>query len=158
MDFCNEDWAGSPIDRRFTSGYYVSIGENFVSWKSKKQNMVARSITEAEYRSMATATCELIWIKQLLQELKFGDTQPMKICRDNQPALHITSNPVFHERTKHIEIDCHFVCEKVLFKEIITEYITSNDQLADIFTKTLRGPIIQYICSKLEAFDLYTSA
>ena len=93
----------------------MSVGGNLVSWKSKKQNVVARSSAEAEYRAMAVATCELIWIKQLLQELKFGNTQQMKLCCDNQAALHIASNPVFHERTKHIEIDCHFVREKVLY-------------------------------------------
>lgn len=104
---------------------------------------------------MAEATCELIWIKQLIQELKFCGTQQMKLYCDNQVALHITSNPVFHERTKHIEIDFHFVREKVLSKEIITENVSSNDQLADILTKSLRGPRIQYICSKLGAFDLF---
>lgn len=73
VGFCDADWAGSPIDRRSTSGYCVSIGGNLISWKSKKQNVVARSSAEAEYRAMATVPCELIWIKQLLQELKFGD-------------------------------------------------------------------------------------
>ena len=82
----------------------MSVGGNLVSWKSKKQNVVARSSAEAEYRAMAVATCEFIWIKQLLLELKFRNTQQMKLCCDNQEALHIASNPVFHERTKHIVI------------------------------------------------------
>lgn len=133
----------------------MSIGGNLISWKSKKQNVVVKSSAEAEYRAMVVATCELIWIKQLLHELKFEYTQQMKLCCDNQVALHVASNPVFHERTKHIEIDCHFIREKVLYKEIITESVSSNDQLADIFTKSSRGPRIQSICSKLGAFDLY---
>ena len=83
-------------------------------WKSKKQNVVVRSSAELEYRAMATATCELVWLKQLLRELKFGKIDQMKLVCDNQAALHIASNPVYHERTKHIEIDCHFVREKIL--------------------------------------------
>ena len=104
---------------------------------------------------MALVTCELMWIKQLLQELKFCEVQQMKLYCDNQAALHIASNPVFHERTKHIEIDCHFIREKLLSKEISTEFVNSNNQLADILTKSLRGPRIQFICSKLDAYNLY---
>ncbi|RDX95269.1 Copia protein, partial [Mucuna pruriens] len=140
--YCDADWAGSPIDRRSTTSFCISIGGNVVSWKSKKQNTIARSSAEAEYRAMASTTCELIWVKQLIQELKFADVQPMKLYRDNQVALHIASNPVFHERTKHIEIDCYFVREKFLTKEII-EFVNSSNQLADIFTKSLMGPQIQ---------------
>ncbi|RDX97948.1 Copia protein, partial [Mucuna pruriens] len=134
---------GTPIDRRSTTGFCISIGGKVVFWKSKKQNTVARSSAEAEYRVMTSATCELIWVKQLIQELKFTDAQPMKLYCDNQAALHIASNLVFLERTKHIEIDCHFIREKLLAKEISTEFINSSNQLADIFTKSLRGPRIQ---------------
>ena len=107
---------------------------------------------------MALVTCELMWIKQLLQELKFCEVARMKLFCDNQAALHIASNPVFHERTKHIEIDCHFIREKLLSKEITTEFINSNDQPTDILTKSLRGTRIQFICSKLGAYDLYAPA
>ena len=85
------------------------IGGNLRSWKSKKQDVVARSSVEAEYQAMTLATCELIWLKHLLQELKFGKDEQMKHLCDNQVALHISSNLVFHERTKHIEVDCHFI-------------------------------------------------
>jgi len=111
--YCGVNWLGCPIDRRFTTRYCVSFGGKIVSWKSKKQSVVARSSAEAEYKAMAPFTCELVWIKQLLQELKFWDVQQMKLYCDNQATLHIASNLVFHERTKHIEIDCHFVGEKL---------------------------------------------
>ncbi|RDX90002.1 Copia protein, partial [Mucuna pruriens] len=141
----------SPIDRRSTTGFCISIGGNVVSWKSKKQNTVARSSAEAEYRAMASATCELIWVKQLIQELKFADVQPMELYCDNQATLHIASNPVFHERTKHIEIDCHFVWEKLLAKEIRDHrcklYVPSLEHI--IYMLQLEGE-----CDKL-LFSLY---
>nr|CAN74104.1 hypothetical protein VITISV_008952 [Vitis vinifera] len=93
-----------------------------------------------------------------LLELRFGKDEQMKLICDNQAALHITSNPVFHERTKHIEIDCHFIREKIASGCVATSFVNSNDQLADIFTKSLRGPRIKYICNKLGAYNIYAPA
>ena len=91
---------------------------------------------------MTLATCELIWLKQLLQELRFGKDGQMTLVCDNQAALHIASNSIFHERTKHIEMDCHFIREKIASGCMTISFVNTSDQLADIFTKSLRGPRI----------------
>ena len=113
---------------------------------------MAKSSAEAEYRAMTLATCELIWLKQLLLELRFGKDGQMTLVCDNQAALHIASNLVFHEMTKHIEVDCHFIREKLASGCMAISFVNSSDQLADIFTKSLQRPRIQFVCNKLGGY------
>jgi Reverse transcriptase (RNA-dependent DNA polymerase) len=105
-------WAGS-FDKKLTTDFCTFVGGNLVTWKSKKQNIVARSSVEAKYRAMTSTASELTWIKQVLADLEIKIKEPMKIFCDNQSARHITINPIFHERTKHIEVDCHFIRESI---------------------------------------------
>uniref|UniRef100_A0A2N9EMG3 Integrase catalytic domain-containing protein n=1 Tax=Fagus sylvatica TaxID=28930 RepID=A0A2N9EMG3_FAGSY len=156
--YTDADWAGSPSDRKSTTGYCTFIGGNLVTWRSKKQSVVARSSAEAEYRAMAHSTCELTWLRTVLQEFGLLTQGPTPLYCDNQAAIHIASNPVFHERTKHIEVDCHFVRSKVESKDIITPFVPSGSQLADIFTKALPKNAIDSICSKLGVIDIYSPA
>ncbi|KAJ9542741.1 LOW QUALITY PROTEIN: hypothetical protein OSB04_029247 [Centaurea solstitialis] len=156
--FTDADYDGDPTSRRSTTGYCVFVGGNLVSWKSKKQNVVSRSSAESEYRAMAQTTCELIWLRNLLSEIGFNQSKPMNLWCDNEAAVHIANNPVFHERTKHIEVDCHFTREKLEDGSISTPHIRTRDQLADVFTKALPGSRISYICSKLGMINIYAPA
>lgn len=104
---------------------------------------------------MANVTGELQWVRMLLSEIGLPTTEASTLCCDNQSAIHIANNPVFHERTKHIEVDCHFVREKVRGGDVRLVHTRSEEQLADIFTKPLRRSRISYICNKLGLFDMY---
>ena len=107
--FSDADWVGDLTDHRSTTGYYFLLGSSLISWRSKKQTHVARSSTEAEYRALADTTSELLWLRWLLKDLGVSTSSATPLYCDNQSAIHIAHNDVFHERTKHIEIYCHFI-------------------------------------------------
>ncbi|KAK3027433.1 hypothetical protein RJ639_042073 [Escallonia herrerae] len=147
--FSNTDWAGSKLDRKSIMGYCVFVGGNLVSWKSKKQSFVSWSNAKSGYRAMAQSTCEVMWIYHLLDEISLKPPLPAKLWCDNQAALHIASNLVYHERTKHNEVDCHFIREKILDNLISTSFVKTGEQLGDILTKSLNGTRAEYFCNKL---------
>ncbi|KAJ9543887.1 LOW QUALITY PROTEIN: hypothetical protein OSB04_023594 [Centaurea solstitialis] len=144
--YSDSDWAGCPIDRR---GYAIYLGSNLISWSARKQKTVSRSSTESEYKAIADTIAELIWLKSLLQELGLNSKAPTLWC-DNLGATYLSANPVFHARTKHVEVDYHFVREQVTQGKLNVKFISTGDQIADIFTKPLPSRKFEFLRSKLQ--------
>lgn len=156
--FTDADWAGSRTDRRSTSGMCSFVWGNLVTWRSKKQSVVSRSSAESELRSLAHGVCEGIWLKRLLSDLRIQINGPIKMMCDNQSSLSMSKDPVQHDRTKHIEIDRHFLSEKIEDHTISMNYVSSREQAADILTKSLpRQPFIENR-SKLDLINIYHQA
>lgn len=147
--FFDSDWVGNSLDRQSTTGFVVFLGDNPISWASKKKTTVSQSSTEAEYRSLAMTAADIFWLRQLLNDVHvYGSSSPLIWC-DNKSAIQLARNPVFHGRTKHVEVDFHFIREKVVHRDLLLQHISTEFQLAYILTKPLTTTRFSFLRSKL---------
>ncbi|GKD43833.1 ribonuclease H-like domain-containing protein [Tanacetum coccineum] len=149
VGYTNADWAGCPSTRRSTSGYCVFLGDNLLSWSAKRQHTISRSSAEAEYRGVANVVAETAWIRNLLRELHSPLLTATLVYCDNVSAVYMSANPVQHQRTKHIEIDIHFVRDMVKAGHVRVLHVPSRFQYADIFTKGLPSALFEDFRSSL---------
>ncbi|KAH9779268.1 retrovirus-related pol polyprotein from transposon RE1 [Citrus sinensis] len=151
--YSDADWACDIDDRKSIGAYCIFLGNNLVSWSSKKQAIVAKSSTESEYRALSTASSELTWLQSLFSELKIIKLPTPVLWCDNQSAGDLAKNPVFHSKSKHIELDVHYIRDKVLNKELEVRYIPTEEQVVDVLTKPLSFPKFSYFRSKLNVIN-----
>ncbi|CAN1155680.1 Retrovirus-related Pol polyprotein from transposon RE1 [Linum perenne] len=154
--YTDASWAGELTDRKSTTGYCSYIWGNLVTWRSKKQNVVTRSSAEAEYRALALGICESIWLKRVLTELRVKFEEPIQFLCDSQAAISIVKNPVHHDRTKHVEVDRHFITDTVAAETVRVDYVSSKQQTANILTKALPREVFEFLTSKLGLINIYT--
>jgi histone deacetylase 1/2 len=151
--FSDADWAGNKDDYSSTSAYLVYLGSNLISWSSKKQKTIARSSTEAEYRSVAATAAELCWVQSLLHELGVALSSSPVIYCDNIGATQLSSNPIFHSRMKHVAVDYHFIRDQVQSGQLRVTHVSSADQLADLLTKPLSTSTFHLFRDKIGLSD-----
>lgn len=135
--YCDADWAGDEGDRRSTTGYVFMLGVGAISWNSKRQPTIALSTTEAEYMAMSQCTKEAIWLRQLLADVGFVQQGGTQVLCDNQGAIALAKNPTHHSRTKHIDVQHHFIREQVEDQVIELKYVPTQAMVADVLTKAL---------------------
>lgn len=135
--------------------YFITLGGAIISWKTRKHSLVSCSSTKVEYRSMATTISEILWLRWLYQYLEAAQKGATKLYCDNQATHHSANILVFHERTKHVDIDCYFFREQVESREIMPNEIHTKDQVADIFTKPLRTKWFCPLLGKMSVCNLH---
>nr|GEV43462.1 ribonuclease H-like domain-containing protein [Tanacetum cinerariifolium] len=153
--FVDADWAKCLITRKSVTWFSIKLNGSLISWKSNKQHTLSKSSVEAEYRAMASVTSKVIWILKILKDLEWDQVLPVNLFCDSQAAIKIAANPVFHERTKHLEIGLHFIRDKILAGVIKTQKIGTTAQPADIFTKRLDKLQHENLISKLGLIDVF---
>ena len=154
ISYSYANYVGCKLDKKSVSGSCKFLGSNLVSWFSKKQNRVTLSTAEAEYISVGSCCAQLLWIKQQLKDYDI-DLKEISLKCDNNNAINLSKNPILHSRSKHIEVRHHFLRDRVQNKDINLDFVSTNDQLADIFIKPLREERFRDLRSELEIYDPY---
>eukprot|EP00253_Pinus_taeda_P032567 PITA_32567 len=137
VGFTDSDWAGDPDDRKSTAGYVFTLGSGPITWACKKQDAISLSSAKAEYRGAVEASKEALWLRQILSEFGFQQKHPTTLWCDNQSAIQLCKDPVQHQRNKHIELRMHFIRKLIRDHFLELQYCSTDDQVADIFTKAL---------------------
>jgi hypothetical protein len=150
--YTDADWVGCPDTRRPTSGYAVFLRDNLVSWSAKRQTVVSRSSAEAEYHAVANGVAEATWLRQLLLELQSPPSRYTLVYCDNISVVYLSNNPVQYQRTKHVEIDLHFVREKVAIGQVRVLHVPTTSRFADVFTKGLPSSVFEEFRSSLNIY------
>jgi hypothetical protein len=152
--YSDADWAGCPDPRRSSSDFYIYLGDSLVSWSSKRQSTVSHSSAEAEYRAVANTVAECIWLRQLLGELQCSVSKATVVFCDNVSAFYMLQSPVHHKRTKYIELDIHFVRERVQLGDLWVLHVPTGKQFADVMKKGLPTATFEHFRSSLCAAPL----
>jgi hypothetical protein len=147
--YADADWAGSIVDRKSTSGCCFTLGSSMVSWCSRKQKSVALSTAESEYITLSAAVHEAVWLRKLLTDLFDHEMDSTIIHCDNQSCVKLSKNPVFHDKSKYIEIKYHYIRDMVQRKAVHMQYLPTHEQIVDIFTKSLARMKFEYLCERL---------
>ena len=153
IGYTNADWACDVDDRKSIGAYCIYLINNLISWSSKKQVVIAKSNTESEYRALSSTSSEISWLQSLFSEFNIVKLPTSVLWCDNQSAGDLARNPVFHSKSKHIELDVHYIRDKVLKGELNIKYIPSKEQVVDVLTKPLSFPKFSYFYSKLNVIN-----
>ena len=152
--YVDADWGSCVDSKRSATGYCIFMGDSLLTWKSKRQPTISRSSAEAKYRAIASITSELLWLRQLLRFFHHPPPMVMVLC-DNISAIYLSTNLISHQRSKHIDIDVHFVREHVASGFIRFIHVKTTQQIANIFTKALPRPQFEDITCKLTLQNIF---
>ena len=149
VGYTDLDWAGSVTERKSTSGCCFSLGSTVIAWRIRKQTSVVLNTTKVEYIDACSASSEVVWLRKMLSGLFDLEMEATCIYCDNQSCIKLSENPVFHDKSKHIDIKYQYICNMVEKGAVKLQYIATDEQVADVLTKSLSKVKFVYFRDKL---------